>query len=81
MTKDKTEKLSKGKIIRRALTGRMTLELYNKQAIVAFRGKREIFWVDFDQLNEIIKDFSLTIETMRKKPNLEKTTSDKKSKG
>lgn len=47
------------------LEGRATLETYKDKSIgviVAFRGKREIFWVSFQALEDLMEEFKKTIK-------------------
>lgn len=65
-TKPPTE--NRGEILARRLSGRVTLEKYPKQGtIVAFRGNKEIFWVELSELSEIVADFTEIISLQDKK--------------
>lgn len=51
-------------LLAKALEGRASLEHYSDErgTIVAFRGKREIFWIDFYELKNLVEDFTETIK-------------------
>lgn len=56
-------------ILAKALEGRASLEHYSDErgTIVAFRGSKEIFWVDFYELKKLVEDFTETIKIKLKK--------------
>ena len=56
-------------ILAKALEGRASLEHYSDErgTIVAFRGAKEIFWVDFYELKELVENFTETIKIKLKK--------------
>lgn len=56
-------------ILAKALEGRASLEHYSDErgTIVAFRGNKEIFWVDFYELKKLVEDFTETIKIRVKK--------------
>ena len=57
-------------LLAKALEGRASLERYgdDRGTIVAFRGKNEIFWVDFYELKALVAKFDEIIEIKDKKP-------------
>lgn len=57
-------------ILAKALEGRASLERYGDErgTIVAFRGGKEIFWVDFYELKALVAKFDEIIEIKDKKP-------------
>ncbi len=67
-TPKKPQAENRGEILARRLNGRVTLEKYPKQGtIVAFRGNKEIFWVELSQLSEVVADFTEIISLQDKK--------------
>lgn len=56
-------------ILAKALEGRASLEHYSDErgTIVAFRGSKEIFWIDFYELRKLVEDFTETIKIKLKK--------------
>lgn len=73
-TKKATKKQEKKEVavelLAKALEGRASLERYGDQrgTIVAFRGAKEIFWVDFYELQRVMQEFTQVIEIKDKKP-------------
>ena len=73
-TKKATKKQEKQEvaveILAKALEGRASLERYgdDRGTIVAFRGGKEIFWVDFYELKRVMEEFNQIIEIKDKKP-------------
>lgn len=73
-TKKATKKQEKKEVavelLAKALEGRASLERYadHRGTIVAFRGSKEIFWVDFYELQRVMQEFTQVIEIKDKKP-------------
>ena len=70
-TKKTTEKPEATvELLAKALEGRASLERYSddRGTIVAFRGGKEIFWVDFYELKALVEKFDEIIEIKDKKP-------------
>lgn len=61
---------AKTQILKSALEGKMRLEFYpeKKSHIVSFKGNKEIFWVEYQTLKEIMEDFDLLFQVRNKKP-------------
>lgn len=59
----------KTQILKTALEGKMRLEFYPKEKshIVSFKGNKEIFWVEYETLQQIMEDFDLLFQVRNKK--------------
>ena len=67
MKQDK--KKTKGKVLAKAVQGRLALEQHEDSFIVTFRGNKEILFIEFEGLKEAITKFDNIVKILNKKPN------------
>ena len=64
----KTEtKEARSVVVLRKLSGRVALEQYPDGYVVTFRGRKEIVWVRFEELKEVMSSFEHALEIKDKK--------------
>jgi len=72
MKKKKPKKTKvKGKILSKAIQGRVVLEQHQDSFIVTFKGNKEIVFVEFRGLKDAVEKFDNIVEILSKKPNNE----------
>lgn len=61
------EKTVRSEVVLRKLQGRVALEKYPDGYIVTLRGKKEIFWVRYEELKAVMHDFEEVLQIKDKK--------------
>jgi hypothetical protein len=70
MEETKKEVKPKGEILHRGIQGRVTLEFYKDHGhIIAIRGNKEIFWVEFSEFAKLYQEFEEIVIARTKKPS------------